>query len=301
MEQHNYRPAPRATSYTLKVDCTVEEFFSRYMDGKSRTAQKQLLSKGAVRAGGRVVRRLDAVLLAGTTVVVAPRPEPQFVMPSGLRILYEDDWLLVVNKDAGLLTIATETEREHTAYSYLSAYLKFHHRQDKVYIVHRLDRGTSGVLLFAKTPTAQQTLRQNWDSLVHSREYVAVAQGHFLETDGTITTWLAEDPATYQMYVCRPGQGKRAVTHYHVMSEAPGFSLVSLQLDTGRKNQIRVHLRHVGHTIAGDRKYGALTDPIGRLCLHARQIEFEHPMTGRLMNFETRVPAEFERLFRKQQ
>ncbi len=293
----NYRETARPTNYSVKSDCTVQEFFERQMKGKSRTAQRQLLSKGAVRIGHRQLKKLDDVILAGSVITIEPKPEPQFIMPPGLNIVYEDDWILVVNKDAGLLTIATENEKERTAFSYLSAYLKFYDRNAKVFIVHRIDRWTSGLLIFAKDERAQSILRTNWDEMVLSRQYVAVVEGRMERTEGTITTWMDEDPKTTRMFVCRPGTGKRAVTHYRLIDEVPGLSLMELELETGRKNQIRVHMRHIGHAVAGDQKYGAHIDPIGRLCLHARQIEFEHPMTGQIMNFETPIPPEFTKLF----
>lgn len=295
---NNYRGAKKATTYSVKSDCTVQEFFERQMQGKSKTNQKQLLSKGAVRIGDRVLKHLDDLILAGSTVTIEPKPEPQFIMPPGLSIVYEDDWLLVVYKESGLLTIATETEKDHTAFAYLSAYLKFYNRNDKVFIVHRIDRMTSGLLIFAKNETAQRILRSNWDKMVLSRQYVAVVEGQMEQEFGTVTTWLDEDPKSKRVYVCRPGVGKKATTHYELLDEVPGLSLLALELETGRKNQIRVHMSYIGHTLAGDKKYGSKIDPIGRLCLHARQIEFEHPMTGKILNFETKIPNDFLQLFR---
>lgn len=293
----NYRDPQRPATYSVKSDCTVEEFFDRQMQGKSRTARKQLLSRGALRIGRRVLKRLDDLILAGSTITVSPRPAPTFVMPQGLRVVYEDDWLLVAHKDAGLLTIATENEKEHTAFAYLSAYLKFYDKSAKVFIVHRIDRWTSGLLLFAKDETAQSILRTHWDEMVLSRRYVAVVEGRMPQLEGSVTTWLTEDPKTTRVMVSRPGVGKRAVTHYRVIDETDEMSLLELELETGRKNQIRVHMRHIGHAVVGDQKYGSHLDPIGRLCLHARQIEFEHPMTGQVLNFETKIPAEFLQLF----
>lgn len=294
-----YRDTARPTTYSVKSDCTVEEFFERQMKGKSRTAQRQLLSKGAVRIGRRQLRRLDELILAGSTITIEPRPEPQFIMPQGLTIVYEDDWLIVVNKEAGLLTIATDNEKDHTAFAYLSAYVKFYDRNAKIFIVHRIDRWTSGLLIFAKDETVQSILRANWDQMVLSRRYIAVVEGRMEMTEGTVTTWIAENPKTTKMFVSRPGTGKRAVTHYRLVDEVPGMSLIELELETGRKNQIRVHMRHIGHTVVGDQKYGSRLDPIGRLCLHARQIEFEHPTTGQIMYFETPVPPDFAKLFRR--
>ncbi len=294
-----YRNTQRIAAYNIKNDCTLDDFFDRQMSGKSKAARKRLLSHGCIRVGDRVLRRLDDIILAGSTLTIEQKPEPQFIMPAGLQIVYEDDWLIVVNKASGLLTIATETEKEHTAYAYLSAYLKFYNRSSKIFIVHRIDRFTSGLLIFAKSEMIQHALRDNWDDVVLSRRYVAIVEGHLERAQGTITTWINENPKNYQMYVCRPGMGKKAVTHYKLLDQRTDMSLIELNLETGRKNQIRVHMGYIGHKIVGDRRYGSLYDPIGRLCLHAMQIEFIHPMTGHVLNFETRIPPEFLSLFKK--
>ena len=295
-----YREQPKPVAYLVRQDSTVEEFFDRFMSGKSNTARKQMLSKGVVFVGDRVLKRMDDVIVAGTVVTIKPKPVPTFEMPDSLKIVYEDDWLIVVNKAAGLLTIATETEKVHTAYSYLSDYLKFYHKYDRIFIVHRIDRGTSGLLVFAKSESVQRAMRDNWNETVISRRYVAVVEGRMRYEAGTVDTWINEDPKTLRMYVSRRGTGKRAVTHYRLLDETADYSLLELELETGRKNQIRVHMRHIGHVLAGDSKYGAQTDPIGRLCLHAMQIEFRHPVTDKVMNFETRIPIDFLRIFRRE-
>ena len=294
-----YREKKKATTYAVKTNCTVEEFLSKVMAGKSRTSLRQMLSWGVVRVSQKPVKRLDEVILAGQSVTIYPKPERQFEMPKSLKIIYEDDWLIVVDKAAGLLTIATETEKEHTAYAYLSAYLKFYKKSDKIFIVHRIDRQTSGLLVFAKSEMVQRALRENWDDAVVSRKYTAVAEGHFVRKQGTISTWIDEDEDSLKMYVTRPGVGKRAVTHYRVIDETFNLSLLELELETGRKNQIRVHMKYAGHILVGDKKCGSRVDVLGRLCLHAGEISFYHPMTGRLMRFESKVPPDFLKLFRK--
>ena len=187
------------------------------MSGKSRTAVRQLLKKGAVSSNGKKLRRLDDVLLAGSSVVITPKPEPHFDMPDGLRIVYEDRWVIVVEKDAGLLTVATDTERTHTVMSYLNAYMKFYHRDGEIFIVHRIDRGTSGLLLFAKTEAVQHTLRENWNDMIVSRRYVAVVEGVLPCNEGTIDTWIKENPKSLRMFVSRPGDGKRAITNFKAL------------------------------------------------------------------------------------
>ena len=291
--RENYRETKKPQVYPIKINCTVQEFFDRHMTGKSSSDRRRMLAKGFLTVGGKELRKLDDLILAGQSVVVKPKPEPQFEMPEGLKIVYEDDWLLVVNKDPGLLTVATETEQEHTVYAYLSAYLKFYRKDDKVFIVHRIDRGTSGLLIFAKSEKIQRALRENWNENVVSRRYIAVVEGRMERDYGTVKAWLNEDPDTLCVYVCRPGTGKLAVTHYSVIKRHKNMTMLELELETGRRNQIRVHMKHLGHILVGDRKYGAHSDPIGRLCLHAAQIEFHHPMTGKVMNFATPIPKEF--------
>ncbi|MBP5364891.1 MAG: RluA family pseudouridine synthase [Bacteroidales bacterium] len=289
----------RGASFTVNQDETIEAFLARAMQGKSRTSIKQLLQKGAITVGRRTLHRLDDMVHAGETVFVGKRPEPKFPMPDGLRILWEDRWLIVVKKDTGLLTVGNDSEQLLTAQVYLDAYMQFKKEPSgRVYIVHRIDRDTSGVLLFAKDENTQQILRSNWNEIVHSRRYIAVVEGVMQRQEGTIDTWIEENPKTMTMYISRQGVGKRAITHYSVMDEASGYSLLALELETGRKNQIRVHMKHIGHPVAGDGKYGAQTDPCGRLCLHAQQIEFEHPVTGEMMEFTSEIPREFLKIFK---
>lgn len=296
--KRNFKGKKRThTEFVVKANCTAEEFFAKEMSGKSRTALKLLLAKGAVTIEGKPVKRLDAQLTAGTKVVVGKKPDPQFKMPSGLRIVYEDKWLIVVNKDSGLLTMATDKVVSKTAYAYISNYLKFYDERAKVFIVHRLDRDTSGLLIFAKSEEVKEMLQENWNETVSDRRYVAVLEGYPQEDEGRVHTWLHEHPKSLKVSVCPEGEGVEAITNYRVMAKNRGYALVELELETGRKNQIRVHMKHIGHPVAGDVKYGAQTNPIDRLCLHAVRIDFVHPMTGKNMSFTTKLPFGFNNMF----
>lgn len=289
----------RGASFVVRQEETVEQFLSHAMSGKSRTSIKQLLQNGAITVGKRKLHRLDDVLHVGETVFVGKRPEPKFPMPEGLRIIWEDRWLIVVKKDTGLLTVANNSEQLLTAQVYLDAYMQFKKEGNgRVYIVHRIDRDTSGILLFAKDENTQQILRSNWNEIVHSRRYIAIVEGKLPRRADTIDTWIEENAKTMTMYVCRQGYGKRAITHYQVIKEIEGYSMIALELETGRKNQIRLHMSHIGHPVAGDGKYGAQSDPCERLCLHAQQIKFEHPITGEIMEFTSEIPQEFTRIFK---
>jgi 23S rRNA pseudouridine1911/1915/1917 synthase len=213
-----------------------------------------------------------------------------------MRILYEDDDIIVIDKEAGLLTITTGSGIDVTAVSLLKNYVQKQSPHNKIYTVHRLDQLTSGVLVFAKNSEAQHQLRDNWHDMVTKRTYVAVVEGRMDESAGKISSWLTENKKSYIVYSSPVDNGgKLAITRYKVLQTSDQFSLLELELETGRKNQIRVHLKDLGHPIVGDRKYGSSTS-IGRIALHARVLEFYHPTSGEIMHFETPVPKLFMRL-----
>jgi tRNA pseudouridine32 synthase/23S rRNA pseudouridine746 synthase/23S rRNA pseudouridine1911/1915/1917 synthase len=210
-------------------------------------------------------------------------------------LLYEDRDLLVINKPAGLLTMATDTIRERTAYWMATDYVRkgFAGSHRRVFIVHRLDRDTSGVLVFAKTPEAKVHLQAHWDEA--EKTYVAVAHGRFAEPEGTISSYLAENQAQVVYSTPDPAKGRLSHTAYRVLKEAKELSLIEVRLLTGRKNQIRVHLADRGHPVLGDSKYGRPDDGCKRLALHARMLVLQHPHTGQRMTFEAPVPVRFPR------
>lgn len=223
---------------------------------------------------------------------------PRRHRPRGLDILHEDRDLFVVNKAPGVLTTGTRRDEAFTAENVLNDYLrKGCARSNKhVYLVHRLDRETSGVLLFAKTEEAQQTLKDNWKST--EKLYLAAVRGHLEQKSGVLSSYLAENEDLYVFSTDDPSQGKLSQTAYAVIKEVPGLSLVKIRLLTGRKNQIRVHFAEAGHPVVGDPKY-ARNDPFReRLCLHAKSIAFNHPYTGKRLFFDTPMPAAFSRLAR---
>lgn len=289
----------RGQEYRVKTPQKLEDFLLHIMQGKSRTALKQMLQNGSINVDGTQARRLDMELKQGAQVFVGQKAEPQFNMPKGLRIIWEDKWLIIVKKEAHLLTVGNNSDREHTAQAYLNAYMRFKGEGKNIFIVHRIDRGTSGILIFAKSELAQQKLRTNWNEAVLSRRYVAIVEGIMEQQTGTIDTWIEENQYTLAMEVCKEGKGKHAITHFKTIKHNNQFTMLELELETGRKNQIRIHLKHIGHPIVGDKKYGAQTDPCNRLCLHAQQIEFKHPMTGEIMEFTSELPREFTDIFKQ--
>jgi 23S rRNA pseudouridine1911/1915/1917 synthase len=213
-----------------------------------------------------------------------------------IRVVFEDESVIVVDKPAGLLTMATETEKSKTVYAALRAHLNDRQRPEKLFIVHRLDREASGLLVFAKTPEAKQRLQDQFKDHSAGRRYVVVAEGRVKRNDFTIRSHLAEN-AAYRVYSTSNKKiGKLAVTHVRVLKRNPKTTLLEVRLETGRKHQIRVHLAGQGHPIAGDKSYGSGSNPIRRLALHGAHLDFKHPVTGKPMSFESQYPRIFDTL-----
>jgi 23S rRNA pseudouridine1911/1915/1917 synthase len=262
---------------------------------------KHWLEGGRVRVGGVVVRRGDVQVAAGDRVELgAPRP----AFPTLLRLVFEDDDILVVDKPPGLLTIATERERERTAYRLLADYLGAHGRSaparagaPRLFIVHRLDRETSGLLVFAKSVAAKRRLQDQFEARGVERRYLALVEGSPRETEGTLTTRLREDRSLRVRRVRDSSEGREAITRYRVIERGPAATLVELSLVTGRRGQIRAQLAELGHPIVGDRAYGARHDPARRVCLHATRLGFAHPR-GHRVAFDSPAPPAWGRLLR---
>jgi 23S rRNA pseudouridine1911/1915/1917 synthase len=297
------------TSFRVEVATELMPFLLSKLGGMTRTSVKQLLSQRRVTVNAGIQTRHDTPLKPGDVIqVLQGRGNVELRHPK-LRIIYEDDALIIVEKKNGLLTVPYNPKSsEMTAYSILKEYVRKQSKRNTVHVVHRLDRETSGVLVFAKSPELQEYMRTYWRQLVTKRTYVALVEGHFEKKDGTITTWLTEDPHTGMVYSSpKDDGGQKAVTHYKILKsttigeedqELP-ISLVELNLETGRTNQIRVHMQSIGHPVIGDRKYGHGNEysPVDRLCLHAKVLEFIHPMTEKKVRFEAATPKEMMRVF----
>jgi 23S rRNA pseudouridine1911/1915/1917 synthase len=213
-----------------------------------------------------------------------------------VRIVFEDDSLIVADKPAGLLTMATEREKEKTLYAFLRAYLNGKRPPEKLFIVHRLDREASGLLVFAKTMAAKEHLQNQFKDHSAGRKYVAVVEGRVKENDFTIRSYLAEN-AAYRVYSTPDAKaGALAVTHVHTRKRNSKTSVLDVQLETGRKHQIRVHLAEKGHPIVGDRNYGSRSDPLRRLALHGATLAFTHPRTAKRMTFDSPYPGMFNKI-----
>lgn len=295
------------TVLRVEADMELLPFLLSKMGGMTRTSIKQLLGQRRVTVNAAVQTRHDVPVHKGDTVTISSgRGNGELHHPK-LSIVYEDEWLIVVEKKVGLLTVPTYPgSTETTAFSIFKNYVKHQDVHNGIYVVHRLDRETSGLLVFAKTSELQEYMRTYWRQLVTKRTYVALVEGILDKKSGKITTWLTEDKRNAVVYSSPTDDGgQMAVTNYKVLKETvPAadlpLSLLELNLETGRTNQIRVHMQSIGHPVIGDRKYGHGNEysPIDRLCLHARVLEFIHPATEQKVHFETPTPKEFLRVFR---
>ena len=267
-------------------------FLLQTFQGKSRTTVKSYLSHRQVMVNDRTVTQFNALLRAGDTVTVFGEKRTDELRHPMLRIVYEDDDLIVADKQYGLLSMGTDREQTKTAFYILSEHVKRVAPENRIFIVHRLDRDTSGLMVFAKSEKIKRRLQDNWNEMVTCRRYAAVVEGQLERKEGQIATYLTENKG-YKVFVSNTQEGERAVTYYRVLSQNDAYSLVEVELKTGKKNQIRAHMEYIGHSIAGDKKYGAATDPIKRVALHACKLCFTHPRTGVQMAFESPVPGKF--------
>ena len=265
---------------------------------ESRSKIKATLQGRGVKVDGKTVTQFDYDLQPGMKVAVSLSKRNQRGFRSRyVKIVYEDRWLIVVEKAVGILSMAAGHSSLNVK-SVLDDY--FHKSRQKccAHVVHRLDRDTSGLMVYAKDMETEQELERNWHEVVYDRRYVAVVSGEMEQDEGTVANWLKDNKAyvTYSSPV--DNGGKYAVTHFHTLDRTTEHSLVEFKLETGRKNQIRVHTADMGHPVCGDPKYGNGDDPLHRLCLHAYLLCFTHPVTGRPMEFETPIPTDFRRLFK---
>jgi len=302
--RHSAASPSRNTAPARRLQVTESgellEFLLAKLAPQGRNSVKSMLAHGQIAVDDRIEKQYNHPLHPGQTVTVSKTRASASAPLVGLRILYEDDAVIVVHKDAGLLSIATAQETELTAYRQLNAHVRQADPQARIFVLHRLDRETSGVMMFAKSEQVQKKMQDNWKDVVTERKYVALVEGLVKKTNGTISSWLKET-STLKMYSSPvANDGQHAVTHYKVLRASRNYSLVELELETGRKNQIRVHMQDIGHPVAGDKKYGAKTKPFSRLGLHARVLAFEHPTTGKPMRFETDIPKPFLSQFKEE-
>jgi 23S rRNA pseudouridine1911/1915/1917 synthase len=285
--------------YTVKSDTELMLFLIDSLQGKNRNNIKTLLRDKFIEVDGKVQTQYNLPLKEGQRVTVRPRKGTlQQTQYRGLEIVFEDKDIIVINKEAGLLTMASNKEKNKTAYFTLSEHVKKANKNNKIYIVHRLDRETSGLILFAKSEEVKTKLQESWNDTIRERTYIALVEGKMEQKEGTVTSYLTESEKSLIVHSSQdPKKGKKAITQFKVIDYKKGYSLLKVNLETGRKNQIRVHMQDLKHPVVGDKKYGASSSPIGRLGLHAQVIAFQHPFTGKIVRFESAVPKKFLSIF----
>lgn len=294
--QRNAFKADAIDTFVPKEETTLMAFLMQCMPDRPRTSVKSLLKYDQVAVNGIPTSQWDFALKPEDSVQVNYTRPFHVLRNSRLHIVYEDDDLIVVNKGYGLLSVSTDNAKDTTAYSILREYVKWNNPANKIFIVHRLDRDTSGLMVFAKNIQAKEALQHNWNNMVLDRKYLAVVEGTPEHESDTIRSYLAEN-SRHEVYSTQDAsQGQLAVTRYNTLRSGKGNTLLEVSLDTGRKNQIRVHMKEMGHPIVGDRRYGAGKSPIHRLALHAQTLRFVHPITRKEMNFSTPIPQSFKSL-----
>ncbi len=288
-------------TYHVEQDTTLLEFLLATFKDKSRTTVKSYLSHRQVAINDIPTTQYNNPLHRGDKVSVNFTRGYKIFQHKRLRIIYEDEYLIVIDKGYGLLSMATKNEKTETAYRIVSDYVKSYDPDSHIFIVHRLDRDTSGVMIFAKRQRVQEILQRNWNNMVIERKYMAVVEGVIEPDRGEVKSYLKEN-AAMQVYSTQDKEnGELAITQYRTTATNGRFSLVEVQLQTGRKNQIRVHMHDLGHPIIGDRKYGSKCNPIGRVALHAATLRFRHPISNKELNFESIIPQKFEYIVKYKQ
>lgn len=277
--------------------CKLLDFLIEKQVRKSRNAIKSLLAHKQIKVNGKIVTQFDQELKPGDRISIMKfdqsRKEKKL---KGLKILFEDDNIIVIDKEAGYLSVSTDKEKTRTAYGSLNEYVKKKDKNARVFVLHRLDREVSGLLVFARSAELQEMFQKNWNNLITIYLYAAVVDGKPDPKDGTITSWLTENKNFVMMSSSVDNGGLKSVTHYKTLKSTGRFSLLELNLETRRKNQIRVQLQSIGHSVVGDKKYGAKNNPIKRIALHAKEMILKHPVTGELLEFKSVVPKAMQQL-----
>ena len=298
-EFHQGKVDPNAIKeFKVKEECELLPFLLAKYPSLSRNAVKSLLSGHHVAVDGAPVSQFN-LKLAKDDIVIVSKCRIAKKTRKNLPIIFESNELIVINKPSGLLSVASDREKGRTAYRMVSDYVQQKDKHNRIYVVHRLDEDTSGVLVFAKNPQIRDILQEKWNEIVKSRRYFAIAEGRFEKESDKLVDYLGENSLNL-MYVTKDKKhGKKCITEYKVIRFNENYSLLDINIETGRKNQIRVQLGNIGHYIIGDDKYGEPVNPLKRLGLHAYELSFIHPLTHKLMVFKTPMPDEFSTIFKR--
>ena len=276
--------------YIVKENEILIEFLKKMFSNLSKNSVKSLLNNEKVFVNVNMTTKYNYELNIGDVVEIREK------VAKNIDIIYEDKDIIVINKPSGLLTVATEKEKNKTAYHLVMEYLKKKNKNNRIFIIHRLDKDTSGIIMFAKNERAKHLYQDNWNDIVKKRCYYAVIDGKMENKEGTIKSYLKENGN--MVYSVKDRSGKLAITEYKVLKERKNISLLDINLKTGRKNQIRVHMKENKTPILGDLKYGEKSKLINRLALHAYKLELVNPVTKKLLTFEINMPNEFKMLFK---
>lgn len=276
--------------YIVKENEILIEILKKMFSNLSKNSVKSLLHNEKVFVNGNMTTKYNYELNVGDVVEIREK------VAKNIDIIYEDKDIIVINKPSGLLTVATEKEKNKTAYHLVMEYLKKKNKNNRIFIIHRLDKDTSGIIMFAKNERAKHLYQDNWNDIVKKRCYYAVIDGKMENKEGTIKSYLKENGN--MVYSVKDRSGKLAITEYKVLKERKNISLLDINLKTGRKNQIRVHMKENKTPILGDLKYGEKSKLINRLALHAYKLELVNPVTKKLLTFEINMPNEFKMLFK---
>ena len=284
--------------FVVHEECELLDFLLSKYPKLSRNAVKSLLSNHQVGVNGAPVSQYN-LLLTKEDIVIVSKMRISKKVRNNLPIIFEDNDLIVINKPSGLLSIASDREKGRTAYRMVNDYVQQKDKHNRIYVVHRLDEDTSGVLVFAKNPKIKDALQKNWNDIVLKRGYYAIVEGNMEKDEDTFVDYLQENSLNL-MYVTKDHKnGKKCVTHYKLIRKNKYYSLLDVDIDSGRKNQIRVQLGHRNHYVIGDDKYGEPTNPLKRLGLHAYCLKFVNPLSKKTMAFNAPIPPEFNKLFDK--
>lgn len=291
--------ATKYHEFKVKEPCTLTEFISKQMSGISRNKLKDILKGHGVTVDYKLVTKYDFPLQPGMLVRISKHRRSTELVNKWVKIVYEDKDIIVIEKAAGILSMAA-TAKQFCIKTVLDEYFQRRHFKCHAHCVHRLDRDTSGLMMYAKSIEAAKIMQDDWKGRVFDRRYCAVLQGEMEQEGGTVKSYLTDNKAYVTFSSPTDNGGKLAITHFHRLETANGYTLAEMRLETGRKNQIRVHMQDIGYPVVGDPKYGLentyMPNPIGRLCLHAFRLFFYHPITGQKMEFETPIPTAFRNI-----
>lgn len=279
--------------FTVKENTTLLEFLMLSFAGKSRNAIKSLLGGSLILVDGKLISQFNHPLKVGQVMtVLAEKVAPERPM-IGLKIIHEDELMIIVNKHSGLLTNSSSKERVKTAYAMINSHVQKTSATSRVFVVNKLDRETSGIIIFAKDEKTQKFLIEDWEKSIPEQVYVALVEGEVRKEKDTLTSYMKQSKALIVHSSQNETYGEKAITNYEVFRRKKGSTLLKINIETKVKNQIRVHMQEMKHPIVGDKKYGAKTNAIGRMALHLKTVQITHPATKKKITFDTEIPNKF--------